>query len=62
MIIIGPEASALYSQIQNVGDRLRDVKNGGELLILGQRDGWLVDLCCLIYPAQLRDLIEHDYR
>lgn len=56
MIIIGPDASANYSELRAVGDRLRQyVRNGGEVLILGQSEGWPADIfASSIHPARTR--------
>ncbi len=45
LLIIGAEASEYYSVLRSVNDRLHEfVRNGGDILILGQSFGWPHDI------------------
>lgn len=45
LIIIGEDAADYYSTLRSVNSRLRQfVKNGGEVIILGQSFGWPTDI------------------
>ncbi len=54
LLIIGQDAAVYYNILRSVSNRLREfVKNGGEILILGQSFGWPNDIFeFLIYTSR----------